>query len=54
MGSKVAPQTTVCIIEAMKVINQIDAGTTGTIVEILGKSGQAIECGQPLFKVKIE
>lgn len=51
-GSEVTPQTPVCIIDAMKVLNEIKAGTTGTIVEILAKNGQAIEFGQTLFKVK--
>ena len=54
IDSKVTPQTIVCIIDAMKVLNQIRAETTGTIVEILAKNGQAIEYGQPLFKVKPE
>ncbi len=54
IGSEVTPQTTVCVIEAMKVMNEIKAETTGTIKEILVKTGQAIEYGQPLFKVKPE
>jgi len=54
IGSKVTPQTTVCVIDAMKVINEIKAETTGTIKEILAKNGQAIEYGQPLFKVNPE
>ncbi len=54
IDSNVTPQTTVCVIEAMKVMNQINAGVTGKIVEILAKNGQAIEYGQPLFKVKPE
>jgi acetyl-CoA carboxylase biotin carboxyl carrier protein len=53
-GSKVEPETTVCIIDAMKVINEIKAEKTGTIVEILAKDGQAVEYGTPLFKVKPE
>ncbi len=52
IGSEVTPQTTVYIIDAMKVISEIKAEITGTIVEILAKSGQAIEYGTPLFKVK--
>ena len=48
----VSPQTVVCIIEAMKVMNEIKAETTGTIVEILVTDGQAVEFGQPIFKVK--
>lgn len=52
INSKVTPKTTVCIIDAMKVMNRIDADTTGTIVEILVEIGQAIEKGQPLFRVR--
>jgi len=52
INSHVEPQTVVCIIEAMKVMNEIKAGTSGIITEILAKSGQAIEYGQVLFKVK--
>lgn len=52
IGSTVAPHTVVCIIEAMKVMNEIKAETSGTIVETLVSDGQAIEYGQALFKVK--
>lgn len=52
VGSKVGTQTVVCIIEAMKVMNEIKAETSGTIVEILVTNGQAVEYGQVLFKVK--
>ncbi|AQT67533.1 Biotin carboxyl carrier protein of acetyl-CoA carboxylase [Anaerohalosphaera lusitana] len=52
VGSKVDPDTVVCIVEAMKVMNEIKAETTGTIVEVLRKAGEAVEYGQPLFKVK--
>jgi len=48
----VEPQTVVCIIEAMKVMNEIKAETSGTIVEVLVTNGQAVEYGQILFKVK--
>jgi acetyl-CoA carboxylase biotin carboxyl carrier protein len=51
VGSTVRPDTTVCIIEAMKVFTDIPAGVSGTIVEILVKSGQTVEFGQPLFRV---
>lgn len=54
VGTAVNPQTVVCIIEAMKVLNEIKAETSGTIVEVLVTSGQAVEYGQPLFKVKPE
>jgi acetyl-CoA carboxylase biotin carboxyl carrier protein len=52
VGSTVSPQTVVCIIEAMKVMNEIKAETSGTIAEILVTNGQAVEYGQVLFKVK--
>ncbi len=52
IDSAVGPQTVVCIIEAMKVMNEIKAETSGTIVEILVTNGQAVEYGQVLFKVR--
>lgn len=52
VGSQVDPQTIVCIVEAMKVMNEIKAGTSGTIIEILVANGQAVEYGRVLFKVK--
>ncbi len=51
-GSHVDEDTVVCIIEAMKVMNEIKAQMDGTIVEVLCKGGQAVEFGQPLFKVR--
>jgi acetyl-CoA carboxylase biotin carboxyl carrier protein len=51
VGTAIRPDTTVCIIEAMKVFTDIPAGVTGTIAEILVKSGQSVEFGQPLFRV---
>ena len=48
----VDPQTVVCIVEAMKVLNEIKAEVSGTIAEILVKNGEAVEFGQVLFKVK--
>ncbi len=52
IGSEVGPETVVCIVEAMKVMNEIKAETHGTIVEILCETGEAIEYGQVLFRVK--
>jgi len=52
VGSKVAPDSTVCIVEAMKVMNEIHAEVSGTVVEILVENGQAVEFGQPLYRVK--
>ncbi len=54
IGSQVTSQTVVCIIEAMKVMNEIKAETEGTIVDILVKNGQAVEYGQALFKLRPE
>jgi len=52
IGSEIGAQTVVCIIEAMKVMNEIKAQTSGTIAKILVENGQAVEYGQVLFKVK--
>lgn len=49
IGSKVTPETVICIVEAMKVMNEIKAETTGTIKEVLVENAQAVEYGQPLF-----
>lgn len=51
-GAKVSEDSVVCIIEAMKVMNEIQAEIKGTITEILVENGDSIEFGQPLFKVK--
>jgi len=52
VGSHVEPQAVVCVIEAMKVMNEIKAETRGTVVEILVTNGQAVEYGQVLFRVR--
>ncbi|MBX3298319.1 MAG: acetyl-CoA carboxylase biotin carboxyl carrier protein [Acidobacteria bacterium] len=51
-GSRVDPNTTVCIVEAMKLMNEIQAETSGEIVKIYVENGQPVEFGQPLFAVK--
>ncbi len=51
-GRKVNSETIVCIIEAMKVMNEIHAERSGTIMEILVENGEPVEYNQPLFKVK--
>lgn len=51
-GSPVSPETVVCIIEAMKIFNEIKAECSGTIYKVLVKNGQPVEFGQPLFLVK--
>ena len=52
VGSAVRPDSTVCVIEAMKVFTDIPAGVTGTVTEVLVKNGQPVEFGQPLFRVR--
>lgn len=52
VGAKVVENTVVCIIEAMKIMNEIQAETKGTVLEILVDNGQPVEYGQRLFKVK--
>ena len=54
IGDKVGEKTTVCIIEAMKLMNEIEAEIKGEIVDILVENGQLVEYGQPLFLVKPE
>ena len=51
-GLKVVENTVVCIIEAMKIMNEIQSEVKGTVVEVLVESGQPVEYGQRLFKVK--
>ncbi len=53
-GDKVTEKTTVCIIEAMKLMNELEAEVKGEIVEVLVENGQLVEFGQPLFLVKPE
>jgi acetyl-CoA carboxylase biotin carboxyl carrier protein len=50
IGSQVKEGETICIIEAMKILNEIEADKSGTITQILGENGQAVEYGQPLFE----
>jgi acetyl-CoA carboxylase biotin carboxyl carrier protein len=52
VGSAVKEGDAVCIIEAMKIMNEIEADTAGTITRILCDNGQAVEFGQPLFVVE--
>ncbi|AMY04703.1 acetyl-CoA carboxylase biotin carboxyl carrier protein [Staphylococcus condimenti] len=52
VGDTVSNDTTVCILEAMKLFNEIQAEISGEITEILVEDGQMVEYGQPLFKVK--
>jgi acetyl-CoA carboxylase biotin carboxyl carrier protein len=52
IGSQVKEGDTVCIIEAMKILNEIEADKSGTITQIMGDNGQAVEYGQPLFVIE--
>lgn len=52
VGDRVNTKTVVCILEAMKLMNELEAEVNGEIVEILVKNGQLVEFGQPLFLVK--
>jgi acetyl-CoA carboxylase biotin carboxyl carrier protein len=54
VGDRVSDKTVVCILEAMKLMNPLEAEVKGEIVEILVENGQLVEFGQPLFLVKPE
>jgi acetyl-CoA carboxylase biotin carboxyl carrier protein len=54
VGDKVNTKSVVCIVEAMKLFNEIEAEVNGEIVEILVENGELVEYGQPLFRVKSE
>ena len=52
VGDRVSADTIVCIVEAMKVFNQIPAGVSGTIAKIVARDGEGVDFNAPLFKVK--
>jgi acetyl-CoA carboxylase biotin carboxyl carrier protein len=52
IGMEVNPDTVVCIIEAMKVMNEIKAETKGVITQVLVENAKPVEFGQPLFKIR--
>ena len=52
VGDRVGPETTVCIVEAMKVFNEIPAECAGRVAAVLAQSGDAVEFNQPLFRVE--
>ena len=52
VGSQVKEGDTLCIIEAMKILNEIEAEKSGTVTQVLGENGQAVEYGQPLFVIE--
>jgi acetyl-CoA carboxylase biotin carboxyl carrier protein len=51
VGSTIKEGETLCIVEAMKILNEIEADKTGTVTNILCANGQAVEYGQPLFEI---
>ena len=52
VGSVVRPGQTLCIIEAMKLMNEIEAEVSGTVVEVYAQNGKSVEFGQKLFRIK--
>ncbi len=52
VGSVVKEGETICIVEAMKILNEIEADKSGTVTQILVQNGQAVEYGQPLFIIE--
>jgi acetyl-CoA carboxylase biotin carboxyl carrier protein len=52
LGTVVKEGETICIIEAMKILNEIEADKAGTVTRILSENGQAVEYGQPLFIIE--
>jgi acetyl-CoA carboxylase biotin carboxyl carrier protein len=52
VGTEVTPESVVCIIEAMKVMNEIKAEVKGVITQVLVDNAKPVEFGQPLFKVR--
>lgn len=52
VGSLIKEGETICIIEAMKILNEIEADKSGTVTKILSENGQAVEYGQPLFIIE--
>ena len=52
VGSRVEPDTIVCIIEVMKMMNSVPAGVSGTVAEVVADNAQLVEYGQPLFRLE--
>jgi acetyl-CoA carboxylase biotin carboxyl carrier protein len=53
VGTRIKKGQVLCIVEAMKLMNEIEAEIEGSIVQILVENGQAVEYGEPLFKIKV-
>ena len=52
VGARVEPDTVVCLIEVMKMMNSVAAGVSGTVVEVCAQNGEVVENGDPLFRVE--
>ena len=52
VGQEVSPETVLCIVEAMKVMNEIKAEIKGIVCEVLAENAHAVQYGQPLFKIE--
>jgi acetyl-CoA carboxylase biotin carboxyl carrier protein len=52
VGSVVRPGQTLCIVEAMKLMNEIEAELSGTVIEVFAQNGKSVEFGQKLFRIK--
>ena len=52
IGQTIKEGETICIVEAMKILNEIEADKSGTITQVLAENGQAVEYGQPLFVIE--
>jgi acetyl-CoA carboxylase biotin carboxyl carrier protein len=54
VGQKVSKGQTLCIVEAMKLMNEIEAEVSGTVLEVLVQNGQAVQYHDPLFRIQID
>ena len=54
VGARVAPKQVLCIVEAMKLMNEIECDVSGTILEIIPGNGQPVQYGDPLFKIAVD
>jgi acetyl-CoA carboxylase biotin carboxyl carrier protein len=52
VGSVIRPGQTLCIVEAMKLMNEIEAELSGTVIECIAQNGKSVEFGQKLFRIK--
>jgi acetyl-CoA carboxylase biotin carboxyl carrier protein len=54
VGDRVEPESVVCLIEVMKMMNAVTAGVSGTVVEVCAENAQLVEYGDPLFRIEAE